>query len=132
LVVSAHLAQHGVQRVVGPVPTRYARLWSEREGRRLSVVPWVSDDRALAGEMSAEHWGSYGALLGVVAVVPALLLTAALAGGISGMMLPVPFRISWAAAAVWVATVGLGAALATLAPAYRASRLPLRQALAYL
>lgn len=35
-------------------------------------------------------------------------------------------------AVVWVATVGLGAALATLAPAYRASRLPVRQALTYL
>lgn len=63
LVVSAHLAQRGVPGVVGPVPTRSGRLWSERAGRRLSVVPWVSDDRALNGGMGARHWASYGVLL---------------------------------------------------------------------
>src|SRR6266511_4237446 len=68
----------------------------------------------------------------LAAAVPALLLTVALTGGISQMMLPVPLRISWTSAAIWVATVSLGAALATLAPAYRASRLTVREALAYL
>ncbi|MGH8776646.1 MAG: hypothetical protein ACRDWI_16305 [Jiangellaceae bacterium] len=66
LIVSAHLAEHGVPGVTAPVPTRHGRLWSEREGRRLSVVPWVSDDRALSGGMSAGHWTSYGALLAKV------------------------------------------------------------------
>jgi spectinomycin phosphotransferase len=63
LVVSAHLAAHGVAGVVAPVPTRDGRLWSERDGRRLSVMPWVSEDRALGGGMTAEHWAAYGALL---------------------------------------------------------------------
>lgn len=58
MVVSAHLLAHGVPGVAGPVPTRRGRLWSERDGRRLSVVPWVSDDRALGGGMSARHWTS--------------------------------------------------------------------------
>jgi len=71
LVVSAHLAQHGVRGAVGPVPTRNGRLWSQRAGRRLSVVPWVSDDRALSGVMGAEHWVSYGALLADVHATPA-------------------------------------------------------------
>lgn len=66
IVVSAHLARHGVPGVAAPVPTRSGRVWSDREGRRLSVVPWVSDDRALSGGMSAQHWASYGALLAKV------------------------------------------------------------------
>lgn len=66
LVVSAHLAERGVLGVVAPIPTSGGRLWSERDGRRLSVVPWVSDDRALSGGMSAQHWASYGALLAKV------------------------------------------------------------------
>ena len=66
LVVSAHLAEHGATGVVGPMPSRVGRLWSERGGRRLSVVPWVSDDRALNGGMTAQHWVSYGALLAQV------------------------------------------------------------------
>jgi spectinomycin phosphotransferase len=71
LVVSAHLAHHGVRGAVGPVPTRDGRLWSERERRRLSVVPWVSDDRALNSVMDPEHWVSYGALLAEVhAIAP--------------------------------------------------------------
>jgi spectinomycin phosphotransferase len=76
MVVSAYLAEHGVPGVVGPVPTLHGRLWSEREGRRLSVVPWVSDDRALGGGMSPGHWASYGALL---AKVHATAVTDALA-----------------------------------------------------
>jgi spectinomycin phosphotransferase len=63
LVVSAHLAEQGVPGVVRPVPTRDGSLWSERAGRRLSVAPWVSDDRALGGGLDASHWVSFGELL---------------------------------------------------------------------
>ncbi len=66
LVVSAQLAQRGIPGAVGPVPTHDGRLWSEHGGRRLSVSPWVSDDRALYGVMAAEHWVAYGALLAEV------------------------------------------------------------------
>lgn len=76
LIVSARLVEQGVPGVVGSVPTRHGRLWSDREGRRLSVVPWVSDERALSGGMSAQHWVSYGALM---AKVHATAVTDALA-----------------------------------------------------
>jgi putative ABC transport system permease protein len=42
------------------------------------------------------------------------------------------FQISIPAVVIWVIVVLLGAALATLAPALRASRLTVREALAYL
>jgi len=77
LLVSAHLAEHGVAGVPAPVPTRDGRLWSQRDGRRLSVVPWVSDDRALTGVMGPARWTSYGALLAGVHAIP---VTDALAG----------------------------------------------------
>jgi len=67
----------------------------------------------------------------VVAVIPAPLLSAALIGNLS---LPVdtPFQISALGVVVWIVSVVLGAALATLAPASQASRLTVREALAYL
>jgi len=67
----------------------------------------------------------------VIAVIPALLLTAVM---IEYMPLPVnlPFQISVLGVVIWVVVVVLGAALATLAPAYRASRLTVREALTYL
>jgi putative ABC transport system permease protein len=45
---------------------------------------------------------------------------------------PVPFRFSAIALLVWAVAIILGAALATLAPAVRASRLTVREAFAYL
>ena len=66
LIVSAHLADHGVAGVIRPLTGRHGRPWSDREGRRLSVVPWISETRALEGEMCPAHWRSYGALLAKV------------------------------------------------------------------
>ena len=65
----------------------------------------------------------------VIAAIPALLLTA-----IMNDYLPMPglFQISIPAVVIWVVVVVLGAALATLAPASQASRLTVREALAYL
>ena len=67
----------------------------------------------------------------VIAAIPAPLLTAVMIGNLS---LPVgtPFQISVPGVVIWVIVVILGAALATLAPASRASRLTVREALAYL
>jgi Putative homoserine kinase type II (protein kinase fold) len=76
LIVSVHLAEHGVAGVMHPLIGRHGRPWSDRERRRLSVVPWVSETRALEGEMSPAHWRSYGALL---AKVHATAVTDALA-----------------------------------------------------
>ena len=65
----------------------------------------------------------------VIAVIPALLLTAVMVG-----YLPMPglFQISVPGVVIWVVVVVVGAALATLVPAYRASRLTVREALTYL
>jgi len=48
------------------------------------------------------------------------------------MYAPLPFRVSILAAGIWIALVTLGAVLATEAAATRASRLTVREALAYL
>ena len=66
LVLTAHLAGNGVRGIAAPISTRQRQLWSDRDGRRLSVVPWVSDNRALGGPMGAAHWRAYGALLAQV------------------------------------------------------------------
>ncbi|HSK87559.1 MAG TPA: FtsX-like permease family protein, partial [Anaerolineales bacterium] len=66
-----------------------------------------------------------------IAAVPAPLLTALM---INNLPMPVilPLQMSGTAIIIWVVVVILGAALATLAPAAQASRLTVREALAYL
>jgi putative ABC transport system permease protein len=70
----------------------------------------------------------------LVAVVPTLGLTAALGAGLGNLFgnAPLPFRISPLAVGIWLVLAVLGAALATEAAATRASRLTVREALAYL
>ncbi|APU16101.1 MULTISPECIES: phosphotransferase [Actinoalloteichus] len=63
LILSARLAEQGIAGVVGPVPTRAGRWWSDRAGRRLSLVPWISHEPALGG-MTRRQWVVYGELLG--------------------------------------------------------------------
>lgn len=70
----------------------------------------------------------------VVAVVPALALTKVLGTGLGELFMnaPLPYRVSALAVGIWLALVILGAALATDAAATRASRITVREALAYL
>jgi putative ABC transport system permease protein len=70
----------------------------------------------------------------IVAIVLALLLTALMDAGVGNLFLnePILFRFSTIALLAWIVAIVLGAALATLAPAFRASRLTVREALAYL
>ncbi|MGH3836006.1 MAG: hypothetical protein ACRDSF_09925, partial [Pseudonocardiaceae bacterium] len=70
----------------------------------------------------------------LVAVIPALALTAVLGAGLGNLFFsaPLPYRISMLAIGIWLALVILGAALATDAAATRASRVTVREALAYL
>jgi putative ABC transport system permease protein len=70
----------------------------------------------------------------LVAVIPTLVLTAILGAGLGNLFMdaPLPYRISALAAGIWIALVILGAVLATDAAATRASRLTVREALAYL
>ena len=67
----------------------------------------------------------------VIAAIPALLLTAVMIGNLP-LPVSLPFQISVPGVVIWVVVVVLSAALATLVPAYRASRLTVREALAYL
>jgi putative ABC transport system permease protein len=68
----------------------------------------------------------------LAASVLALLLTALMDAGIGNLFLsaPILFRFSAPALLAWIVAIVLGAALATLAPAFRASRLTVREALA--
>ncbi|MBA3757509.1 FtsX-like permease family protein [Candidatus Saccharibacteria bacterium] len=70
----------------------------------------------------------------VVAIVPTLLITLVMGTGLGNLFFsaPVPFHVSLWAIIIWIAVVTIGATLATLAPAYRAARLTVREALAYL
>jgi putative ABC transport system permease protein len=70
----------------------------------------------------------------LVATLPALGLTAALGALLGDLFFnaPLPFRVSILAVVIWTALVVLGAMLATEAAASRASRLTVREALAYL
>jgi len=69
-----------------------------------------------------------------VAVIPAILLTAVLGVGLGNLFFsaPLPYRVSMPAVGIWLVLVILGAVLATEAAATRASRLTVREALAYL
>lgn len=69
----------------------------------------------------------------LLAALPTLGLTAVLGAGLGNLFMfaPLPYRISAVAVGIWVALVVLGAMLATDAAANRASRMTVREALAY-
>jgi putative ABC transport system permease protein len=69
----------------------------------------------------------------LVAVIPALVLTAVLGAGLGDLFFdaPLPYRISTLAVGIWVALVILGSMLASDAAAARASRITVREALTY-
>lgn len=66
LLVPALLASAGVQGITAPVRARSGELSTERDGRRLSVVPWISDEHSFDSEMTEARWRSYGAVLAAV------------------------------------------------------------------
>jgi putative ABC transport system permease protein len=70
----------------------------------------------------------------LLAVIPTLGLTAVLGTGLGNLFMdaPLPYRISILAVVIWTVIVILGAWLATDAAASRASRITVREALAYL
>jgi putative ABC transport system permease protein len=74
------------------------------------------------------------ALSCVVAVLPAMALTWAMAAGLGNLFLstPIPLEVSAMGIGIWILVVIVGAALATLAPASQAARLTIREALMYL
>ena len=70
----------------------------------------------------------------LVAIIPALALTAMLGAGLGNLFMdaPLPYRISTLAIVIWLALVVFGSVLATDAAANRASHMTVREALAYL
>ncbi|MFI6237191.1 phosphotransferase enzyme family protein [Micromonospora sp. NPDC050784] len=70
LVVTAYLAEQGVPGIAAPLRAVDGRLSLDHHGRRLSVVPWVSDQRALDGPMTGAHWRAYGEVLAAVHAAP--------------------------------------------------------------
>lgn len=70
----------------------------------------------------------------VVAALPAAALTWAMGAGLGSLFFgaAIPLAVSAPGIAVWILVVTVGAALATLAPASRAARLTVREALAYI
>ena len=70
LVVPCTMADRGVNGVAAPMRTRDGRLWSERDGRRLSVVPWVGERRAIDGGMDAAQWRAFGEVLAATHAMP--------------------------------------------------------------
>jgi putative ABC transport system permease protein len=75
--------------------------------------------------------GIAGALLGAVAAIPfGSLLAAGVGVALTGGE-PIPFQFSLAGALLWLAISAVLAALSSLQPAYAASRVAVRDALAY-
>jgi spectinomycin phosphotransferase len=70
LTVSQALAHAGVDGVVAPLPANDGRLWSDREGRRLVVAPWVDAPVALNADLEERHWVALGQLLAAVHALP--------------------------------------------------------------
>jgi putative ABC transport system permease protein len=70
----------------------------------------------------------------VVAVIPAVVLTWAMAASLGNLFLStaIPLEVSVQGIVIWILVVVAGAVLATLGPASQASRLTVREALAYL
>lgn len=75
-----------------------------------------------------------GLLSCLVAALPAIGLTALLGTGLGNLFFsaPLPYRISAVAVVIWVLLATLGSVLATQTAARRASRITVREALAYI
>ena len=94
---TAYLANRGVRGVSPPLQTRLGALWSEREGRRLSVTAWIAGTRAVDTGLTTEQWSSYGALLAEVhRAVPPVELQAVLP-----RINPINARMPALTASVW-------------------------------
>ncbi len=63
LAVTAELAAQGLPGVIGPVLTTEGEVGARRDGRYLTLVPWIEGRRPLQTGMTAEHWRQFGAVL---------------------------------------------------------------------
>lgn len=70
LVVPRALADRGLRAVAAPVRTRDGRLCAKRDGRRLSVTPWVGDRNGLDGGLDEAQWREFGEVLAATHSLP--------------------------------------------------------------
>jgi len=70
LAVPSALAARGVREVAAPLRTLDGRLYAEREGRRLSVTPWVGERQGIDGGLDEELWRAFGRLLAATHAMP--------------------------------------------------------------
>lgn len=75
LTVARSLADGGIDGVVAPRPARDGRLWSDREGRRLVVLPWIDAPVASDAGLEERQWVAFGRLLAAVHAAPTTALT---------------------------------------------------------
>ncbi|MFC5826103.1 ABC transporter permease [Nonomuraea insulae] len=122
----------GVLGVIGLASTMGANVLDRT--REFGIMHAIgARPRAVRRVVVAE--GVFLALAGcVAAIVPALVLTWLMGAGLGNLFMsaPLPYRISAPAAGIWLLLAVLGAVLATEAAATRASRITVREALAYL
>ncbi|MFX0578359.1 FtsX-like permease family protein [Nocardia nepalensis] len=132
MVVVAVAISLGILGIIGLASTMSANVLERT--REFAVMHAIGARRAVVRRIVvAEGLGLAVASL-ILAVLPTLGLTALLGAGLGNLFMeaPLPFRVSLAAVGIWTILVILGAILATEAAASRASRITVREALAYL
>jgi spectinomycin phosphotransferase len=75
LLVPRYLQDHGIARVIAPLPTLERALWTTADGYALILYPFVAGRTGKDQGMSEQQWVDYGALLRQVhatAVTPEL------------------------------------------------------------
>jgi putative ABC transport system permease protein len=121
----------GVVGVIGLASTMSANILDRT--REFAVMHAIgASPKSVRRIVTAE--GVFLALASLLAAaLPALGLIAVLGAGLGNLFFsaPLPFRVSVLAIGIWTALVVLGAVLATDTAATRASRLTVREALAY-
>jgi putative ABC transport system permease protein len=102
--------------------------------REFGVMSAIGASAATVRRIVVAEGVFMAALSCVIATILALLLTMLMDAGLGNLFLsaPLPFRFSVIALLIWVMAILIGAVLSTLAPAFRAARLTVREALAYL
>ena len=70
LAVPGALAAREVAEVAAPVRTLDGQVYTEREGRRLSLVPWVGERQGIDGGLDEEQWRAFGRVLAATHAMP--------------------------------------------------------------
>lgn len=134
VLIAVVLAIAGITALVGLIGLGSSMSSNVLERTREFGVMQAIGARATAVYSVVLSEGIFTALASCIpATLLAFVLTPVVDRNIGNMMFhaSLPLRVSPAAIAIWTAAVVLGAVVATLAPAFRASRITVREALAY-